>query len=259
MFNTIREFILTRRLSAEAKRHYANVKRKTERLVASRARADREAVSQLASAVDGIKFVLVSWLKTPSTKPASTVASDLFTAGLLRGIAAGSDDVACYLSKKAERARDEELRFTETQHLGIELARIVGDALMREGQGYEIVISNPAVALKAAAVIREQLLQDTELVAREDGQSLLKVTAGAESSNCDKPQGSRVAEIVGTIYMSHGLLCSFLVKDDEATSIAVKIREHFPQRQVVIEGGGAGKAHVIVRAVDEESGGESVH
>ena len=259
MFNTIREFILTRRLSAEAKRHYANVKRKTERLVASRARADREAVSQLASAVDGIKFVLVSWLKTPSTKPASTVAFDLFTASLLRGVAAGSDDVACYLSNKAERARDEETRFTETQHLGIELARIVGDALMREGQGYEIVISNPAVALKAAAVIREQLLQDTEIVAREDGQSLLRVTAGAASSNCDKPQGSRVAEIIGIIHMSQGKLCSFLVEDDTATSIAVKIREHFPQRQVVIEGGGAGKAHVIVRAVDEESGGESVH
>lgn len=260
MFDIIREFIITRRFSAEAKRQFANVKRKTERLVASRARADREAVAQLASAVDGIKFVLVSWLKTPSTKPASTVASDLFTVSLLRGIAAGSDDVACYLSKKAERARDEELRFTETQHLGIELARIVGDALMREGQGYEIVISNPAVALKAAAVIREQLLQDTEIVAREDGQSLLKVTAGAESSNCDKPQGSRVAEIVGTIYMSHGLLCSFLVKDDEATSIAVKIREHFPQRQVVIEDVGiAGKAHIIVRAVDEAGGGESVH
>ena len=258
MFNTIREFILTRRLSAEAKRHYANVKRKTERLVASRARADREAVSQLASAVDGIRFVLVSWLKTPSTKPASTVAFDLFTASLMRGVAAGSDDVACYLSNKAERARDEETRFTETQHLGVELARIVGDALMREGQGYEIVISNPAVALKAAAVIREQLLQDTEIVAREDGQSLLKVTAGAESSNCDK--GSRVAEIIGVVHMSHGLLCSFLEKDDEANSIAVKIREHFPQRQVVIEDVGiAGKSHIIVRAVDEASGGESVH
>lgn len=242
MFDTIREYFETRRKVADA----------MSRAVDSHAR--------LSSSINSLLRTAEAWLKTPSTRPASTVAFDLFTASLLRGVAAGSDDVACYLSKKAERARDEETRFTETQHLGLELARIVGDALMREGQGYEIVISNPAVALKAAAVIREQLLQDTEIVAREDGQSLLKVTAGAESSNCDKPQGSRVAEIVGTIYMSHGLLCSFLVKDDEATSIAVKIREHFPQRQVVIEDVGiAGKAHIIVRAVDEAGGGESVH
>jgi hypothetical protein len=237
MFNTIREYFETRRQIATAMRGY----------------------TKMSDSVEKLLRVAEAWLRTPSTKPVSTVAFDLFTASLLRGVAAGSADVASYLSKKAERARDEEASFTETQHVGVELARIVGDALMREGQGYEIVISNPAVALKAAAVIREQLLQDTEIVAREDGQSLLRVTAGAASSNYDKPQGSRVAEIIGIIHMSQGKLCSFLVEDDTATSIAVKIREHFPQRQVVIEGGGAGKAHVIVRAVDEESGGESVH
>lgn len=176
MFDTIREYFKTRRKAADAM---------------SRA-ADSHA--RMSSSVNSLLRTTEAWLKTP-TRPASTVAFDLFTASLLRGIAAGSDDVACYLSKKAALARDEELRFTETQCLGVELARIVGDALMREGQGYEIVISNPAVALKAAAVIREQLLQDTEIVAREDGQSLLKVTAGASSSNCDKPQGSRVAEV----------------------------------------------------------------
>ena len=259
MFDTIREYFETRRQTADAMRGYARTMRQSDRKLDRRARADRRTLGRFTASLESLGKVAAAWLKTPSTRPASTVAFDLFTASLLRGVAAGSDDVACYLSKKAERARDEETRFTETQHLGVELARIVGDALMREGQGYEIVISNPAVALKAAAVIREQLLQDTEIVAREDGQSLLRVTAGAASSNCDKPQGSRVAEIIGIIHMSQGKLCSFLVEDDTATSIAVKIREHFPQRQVVIEGGGAGKAHVIVRAVDEESGGESVH
>ena len=260
MFDTIREYFETRRETADAMRGYARTMRQSDRKLDRRARADRRTIGRFTASLDNLGKIAVAWLKTPSTRPASTVAFDLFTASLLRGVAAGSDDVACYLSKKAERARDEETRFMETQHLGVELARIVGDALMREGQGYEIVVSNPAVALKAAAVIREQLLQDTELVAREDGQSLLKVTAGAESSNCDKPQGSRVAEIIGIIHMSQGKLCSFLVEDDTATSIAVKIREHFPQRQVVIEDVGiAGKAHIIVRAVDEAGGGESVH
>lgn len=259
MFNTIRDFIYTRRLSVEAKRHYANVKRKTERLVASRARADREAVSQLASAVDGIKFVLVSWLKTPSTKPASTVAFDLFTASLMRGVAAGSDDVACYLSLKAERARDEETRTAETQHLGVELARIVGDALMREGQGYEIEVRSQAVALEAAAVINEQLLQDTEVTVR-DGTVYLTVKAGAESSNCAKPQGSRVAEIIGIVHMSEGKLCSFLVDPQDAQAIASLILKHCSRPVVIEDGDVPGKSHLVVRdASAKGGGGESVH
>ena len=170
MFDTIREYFETRRKVADA----------MSRAVDSHAR--------LSSSINSLLRTAEAWLKTPSTRPASTVAFDLFTASLLRGVAMGSDDVACYLSKKAERARDEEARL------------------------------------------------------------------------CIPRRHSRVAEIIGVVHMSHGLLCSFLEKDDEATSIAVKIREHFPQRQVVIEDVGiAGKAHIIVRAVDAASGGESVH
>lgn len=239
MFNTIREYFETRRQIATAMRGY----------------------TKMSDSVEKLLRVAEAWLRTPSTKPVSTVAFDLFTAGLLRGVAAGSDDVACYLSQKAERARNKEASFTETQHVGVELARIVGDALMREGHGYEIVISNPAVALKAAAVIREQLLQDTEIVASEDGQSLLKVTARAAISNYEKPQG-RVAEIIGIVHMAEGKLCSFLVDPQEAHAIATLILKHCSRPVVIEDGDVPGKSHLIVREdseTDGKNGGESVH
>lgn len=196
MFNIIREYFETRRNNADAMRGYARTMRQSDRKLDRRARADRRTIGRLTTSLENLGQVAVAWLKTPSTRPASTVALDLFTASLMRGVAAGSDEVAEYLLKKATLARDEENR-----------------------------------------------------------------TAGAESSNCDKPQGSRVAEIIGTIHMSHGLLCSFLVKDDEATSIAVKIREFFPQRQVTIEDVGiTDKAHIIVRAASDADGkGDDVH
>jgi hypothetical protein len=259
MFDTIREYFESRREMADAMRGYARTMRQSDRKMDRRARADHHTISRFSASLDNLSQIAVAWIKTPSTRPTSTVAFDLFAANLLRGVAAGSEDVASYLSEKAERAREKEARFTEDQHVGVELARIVGDALMREGQGYEIVISNPAVASKAAAVIRKQLLQDTSIVLREDGQSLLKVTAGVESSNCDKRQGSRIAEIIGAIHMAEGKLCSFLVKPEEAHAISVLIQKYC-SRQIVIEDGDVpGKSHIIVRAVDEAVGGESVH
>lgn len=247
MFDIIREYFEARRHAADTMRSYARTIRNSDRKMDKRAREDRRALRGFTTNLDKLGEIAVAWLKTPNTRSGSTVAFDLFTVSLLRGLAAGSDEVASYLDKKVTLARDEETRFTESQYRGVELARVVGDALMREGQGYEITVKDGRVADKAAAVIREQLLQDTEVVLQADGTVLLKVTAGAASSNCAKPQGSRVAEIIGTVHMAEGKLCSFLVDPQEAHAIATLILKHCSRPVVIEDGEVPGKSHLIVR------------
>lgn len=182
MFDTIRDFIYTRRISAEAKRHYANVKRKTERLVASRARADREAVSQLASAVDGIKFVLGAWLKGPSTPSEySGVVADLFLSRVMQGVAWGASEAADHLTERADAKRKEAGAKTEDQRKAARLAQIIGTVHMAMGKSVSFIVEE-AEANDIAAAISELCLQKVAIAeVGEPGKLRLIVSDASET------------------------------------------------------------------------------
>lgn len=182
MFDIIREFIITRRFKAEAKRQFAKVKKKTERLMASRARADRESVSQLASAVDGIKVVLAAWLKTPaSSSDDSGVASDIFLSRVMQGIAGGAGEVSDYLTEKADARRKYVGLKTTEQRKADDLARIIGTVHMAMGKSVSFIVEADE-ATKIATVIselcpQEVTIEDTD----ETGKSLLIVRDASET------------------------------------------------------------------------------
>lgn len=182
MFDFIRDILYTRRHSAEEKRHYANVKRKTERLVASRARADREAVAQLASAVDGIKAVLGAWLKSPSTPSEySGVAADIFISRVMQGVAGGAAEVGDYLTEKADHNRKQAGLKTEAQRKAARLAQIIGTVHMAMGKSVSFIVEEEA-AKDIATAISEFCLQQVVIENTEDpGKSLLIVRDASET------------------------------------------------------------------------------
>lgn len=182
MFDTIRDFIYTRRLSAEAKRHYANVKRKTERLVASRARADREAVSRLASAVEGIQSALSLWLKGPSTPSEhSGIAADIFMSRVMQGVGWGASEVAEHLTEKADAKRKHAGLKTEEQRKAERLAQIIGTVHMAMGKSVSFIVEE-AEANDIAAAISELCLQKVTIAeVGEPGKLRLIVSDASET------------------------------------------------------------------------------
>lgn len=182
MFDTIHEFFLTRRFNAEAKRQFANVKRKTERLMASRARADRAAVSQLASAVDGIRVVLATWLKSPSAPGEhSSVAFDLFLSRSMQGVAWGASEAADYLAEKADHKRKQEGLKSNEQRKADRLAQIIGTVHMAMGKSVKFIVEEES-AKDIATMISELCLQGVTIEdTGEPGKSLLIVRAASET------------------------------------------------------------------------------
>lgn len=175
MFDIIREYFETRR-------HFSNIKRKTDRLVAARARADREAVARMASVVEGIQAMLGTWLKGPSTSSEySGVAADIFLSRVMQGIAGGAGEVSDYLTEKADAKRKYVGLKTTEQRKADDLARIIGTVHMAMGKSVSFIVE-AGEATRIATVIselcpQEVTIEDTD----ETDKSLLIVRDASET------------------------------------------------------------------------------
>lgn len=191
MFKFIRDLISSRRTAMRAKVLIAKSKHRTDRLVA---RADRAAISQLAVAVDGIRFALSSMLKTPSSTSTPDVGLTIFLSRVMGGVAGGAAELADYLTEKADLERKEEGLKTAQRRKDDRLAQIIGAVYMSLGHGKSVSFVVEAEAVAGIALSISEVFKSVVVTIEdgEPGKNVLVVREVSEDEGDEKGDGESV-------------------------------------------------------------------